>query len=433
MSKSTHQVLFLTNFANLTFAIAKTKFICYYDCEGIVMSRYFESVASATKKFRGQPFEPSRFFNSQNNIFFQHDPSNAVVAMDALYEFYDIYKNINSGNPQLQQKALKLLGAKGDVNDEVIAKAKIVAKEYLEYALYCAYAYEVKTNRNVYDYKPPFQDELSRFAFSHREQNLDNYRMLHNHYIKKEHRYSIFINENQTMEDIVDGFFGSAVRSNQNFLIDDKTTRELIFNVKKYPVFFNASNHSSTNYQYYNRYLIGNYKGQWVLFTEIIRKLKSPTKSGKWAMSYSINLAIDGDPSKSRLLYRMDYDITANHVNKLTSGKDINLYREGMIDTEIFRLQNIKAGHLHIPSEKYCIMFPNYTHSADAEAFSDHFASFGDFVNLNKEVTQVCTNKCILKGNQEDYSSKKCNLSKKTICKFLRDQLQKSEEEAKSE
>lgn len=274
---------------------------------------------------------------------------------------------------------------------------KKIIKSRLDYILLCIYACEVKSGASFFCYMPPYFDDITQLALKHRLQNYQQYKNEYEFWANKilsgnlTKNKSIYVKNCVKIKKMITNQFGDAVRANNNFLLDDKTVYELINNVEKYPLFTNIAKRESTNYQYRQRFLVGFYNDKPVLFTEVIRTQKDESKKDKNA-SYQLSVALNGDVNINKMLYRMDFKPNKNHINKLeyVECDNINIKNKSQTNIEEHDKQEKVANfHIHIPTEKYCVLFPNFSHSADAKEYEYNLKDQKDFLRFNKRFANI--------------------------------------------
>ena len=306
---------------------------------------------------------------------------------------------------------------------EAMIQYKQVKSLELEYLLYVNYALELLHNENLFDVNPPFTDKVTKYVYKHREANLDKYKNLLTYYSQGLKKNSIFVDEDRTIKNIIKDNFGNSMCAIEPMLLDSKTQNKLAYGTKKYPLTENAHHTEKDNYDYYEKYYVGKYKGQYVLFSEVVRITKKQ-KNKKQGFSYQLNVVLNGDPNKNRMLYRIDYNTKANHINKI-EGRSINASNTE-VNLDELRHKDVKVCHIHTPNNRYVTVFPNYTHSCDAKAYDFKFKNYDQFVDFNRNLIKTEENVLVAKHYKDSLKTKQTAL--KIFLKDFRDDCLKNEQ-----
>ncbi len=366
----------------------------------------------------------SVFYNSSRNVFLKELYGSNTELENYLHNTFRLYKmlesKINSNIEQIKKEDILL--AKENKNLITIEEYKEILQKRLDFMFNCIYAYEVKSGASFFVYHPPYYDDLTKFALSRRIDNFSTYKKINEYWTtkcfdktNKAIPKDIFISETSTAKEVLKGNFGNSMRANTNYVLDDKTQNELIFNVKKTLIYEKLHKSSSLNYEYLKRFYIGYYQDKPVLFSEIISKvneksaksteLQSNCANDLQNVGYQLNLVLNGDVNENRLLYRMDYMPINNHINKLEYINQEHNYTGSEIEKknqEFFEdsVNHKSVFHMHIPSEEYSVLFPNFLHSADAKNFNKTFKNFDEFVNFNRRLSKIDAKKCFIDNKE---------------------------------
>ena len=308
--------------------------------------------------------------------------------------------------------------------EEAMVQFKAIKELELDYLLYVNYASELMHGESLFQINPPFVDETVKYILNHRDANLEKYKKMFVYYAQGVKKNSIFIDEDKTIKSIVKDNFGNAIIADERILLDKKLQNKLAYNVKKYPLTDAVHHVDKNNYDYYERYYVGKYKGQYVLFSEVSR-ISKKQKGKKQEYSYQLNLVVNGDPNKNRILYRIDCNAEANHINKMNS-KGYNVAKDTNIDVEKIRHQDVKNCHIHMPNAKYAIIFPNYIHSCDAKDYDFPFKNYDKFIEFNRDLIKSEDTTLISKFFKTSLKSNKSTL-KINLNKFLQDCFKEGE------
>ena len=368
------------------------------------------------------------FYDKKYNVFLDNVNTNKKIIKDLLLNtkrLYDLYNsNIDIKNWAFSdiREYEKLKKEFGDCVD-----MKEIVKSRLDYLLLCIYACEVKSGASFFCYMPPYFDDITNFALMHRQNNYDLYKEVYKFWtnklqsIKDTTEKSIYVQSYAKIKKMISNQFGDAVKANNNYLLDDKTVYDLINRVKKYPLFTNISKRENSNYQYRQRFLVGYYNDKPVLFTEVIRTQKDDARKDENS-SYQLNVVLNGDIEINKMLYRMDFKPNKSHINKLESLEAINNKKYTSL-AEYGKDEKVANYHIHIPTEKYCVLFPNFSHSADAKEYEYNLQSQDDFLRFNNRFANIQEEVVI--NNQKKTSIQN---SKQLNCLNLIDFLEKKEE-----
>ena len=369
-------------------------------------------------------FDPSWFFGVRGNIFsvdFDHTRKVLISEMKKMHDTLVFLNNNSEYNKQNLERFMRKHNKSWDnlsqdQKDEFMKKFTKNVEDKLEYLLYCCYVVELKTNVGMFEYCPPFHGPVLQYALKNRAKNFENYKKLFEYQMQIE-GHSLYVQDDITLKNIIEENFGTAVRSNTNFLIDDVVQHDLLRNVKKTPLTQFSHQRESDNHIYNLRYYIGEYQGKNVLFVETIKKHKGERHLGKKfkddliyvapnvqkpeppKMGYQLSVVLDGNPKHTRLLYRMDINPTANHINKLTEDGMPRIAVNSSENSEYIRKINVQPCHVHNPSVRYSVFFPNYTHSSEATETQMVFLNSDEVIDFNRAYLNVDTQKYLIPKN----------------------------------
>lgn len=325
------------------------------------------------------------FFGPKHNPFFADFSSSKKYLKDQISKDINLLTHFDEKVFDQSKLGDKYMYLKDKYTpQEAMVQFKAIKELELDYLLYVNYALELMHGESLFQVNPPFTDNIVKYIISHREKNFEKYKKLFVYYAQGVKKNSIFVDEDRTIKNIVKDNFGNAIIADERLLLDKKVQNKLAYSVKKYPLTDTVHHVDKNNYDYYLRYYVGKYKGQYVLFSEVAR-ISKKQKDKKQEYSYQLNLVANGDPNKNRILYRIDCNAEANHINKM-GGKGFNFAKDENVDIEFLRHQNVKTCHIHTPNVKYATIFPNYIHSCDAKEYEFEFKDFDKFIEFNKNL-----------------------------------------------
>ena len=379
-------------------------------------------------------FDPAWFFGVKGNIFSVDFERTKKVLISEIQKLHHTIEFLTNNADYSKYNIDAYMKKQYNIWDKMTKEQKDVftnkfiqnVKDKLEYLLYCGYVVELKTNVGMFEYCPPFHGPILQYALKNRTQNFENYKKLFEYQMSVEN-HGLFVKDEISIKDIVENNFGTAVRSNTNFLIDSAVQNDLIRNVKKTSLTEFEHKRESEHHIYHQRYLIGEYQGKNVLFVETIKEQKQRRINSKklsadklWVepgieksnppkMGYQLSVVLDGDQKYTRLLYRMDINPTANHINKLTKDGLPWIAQNANDDSEILRKINVQPCHIHIPSTRYNVFFPNYTHSSEATETQMVFLNREDMINFNRKYLNVSLDNFLISGKDQKSLQKSGN------------------------
>ena len=384
----------------------------------------------------------SVFYNANRNAFLKELYGSNAELVNYLYNTFRLYKMVNK-KANLNLKEINredILLARENKNIQTLEEYGQILQMRLDFLLKCIYAYEVKSGTSFFVYHPPFYDELTKYALKRRLDDFKTYKLINNYWTtkcfdktNKALPKDIFVSNTANAKEVLKGNFGNSMRANTNYVLDDKTQNDLIFNVKKTLLYEKLHKSSSLNYEYLKRFYLGYYNDKPVLFSEIISRVNEKSATSNELQNncskdlqnvgYQLNLVLNGDVNENRLLYRMDYMPINNHINKLEyvnyehnyTGSEIEKRNQKFFEESI---KNKSVFHMHIPSEKYSVLFPNFLHSADAKNFNKTFNNFDEFVSFNRKLSKLNADKCLIDNKELKFllGSKKLKDKKLTDC-----------------
>ena len=179
-------------------------------------------------------------------------------------------------------------------------------------------------------------------------------------------------------------------------------------------MFSDISRRENSNYEYRQRFLIGYYNNKPILFTEVIRIPKDESKKDE-NLSYQLNVVLNGDIELNKILYRMDYKPNKSHINKL---EYIELDNRNTKNINISEQDDVANFHIHIPTEKYCVLFPNFSHSADAKQYDYNLKSQDDFLRFNKRFANI-QDKVVLNDYKKTLLQNSKNINSLNLINYL--------------
>ena len=373
-----------------------------------------------------QTFDPSWFFGLKGNIFSADFDKTRKILITELQKLHHTIEFLTNNADHNKYNIDAYMKKQNNIWDKMTREQKDVfikkftknVEDKLEYLLYCGYVVELKTNVGMFEYCPPFHGPILQYALKNRTQNFENYKKLFEYQMLIEN-HELFIKDEIAIKDVVENNFGTAVRSNTNFLIDGAVQNDLLRNVKKTPITEFDHKRESENHIYHQRYYVGQYQGKNVLFVENIKEQKPRRNASKklpadelWVepgieksnppnMGYQLSVVLDGDPKCTRLLYRMDINPTANHINKLTKDGFPWIAQNANDDSEILRKINVQPCHIHTPNTRYNVFFPNYTHSSEATETQMVFLNRDDMINFNRKYLNVSLDNYLISKNDQ--------------------------------
>ncbi len=343
-------------------------------------------------------YDPKIFFNSKGNPFFKD------------------FKNLKKFIKERIEKDIKLIGLKSTKDSQTKEEYLQAKQAELDLCLYALYACELQYGETMFECFPPITDKISQYVYNHRVKNYKEYKQIFEHFAKEIKNNSIFIDDSKLVKNLANDNFGNADIADEKILLDKKILNTLTLNTSKYPV--SELVHTKQNgFDYYKRFYVAEYKSKYILFSEVIRVGKNDKKKEKY--SYQINIALNGDVEKNRILYRMDYNFGTNHINKILSNKGINA-KNVEVDRDLLIKNNVKDCHIHFPRNRYAVIFPNYIHSCDAQIYEIKFNNLESFIEFNHNLIKA-ESKCLMKD--EDKEQLKSNNHKKTIIEFIKEVL----------
>ena len=358
----------------------------------------------------------------------QNKMPNSIAIMANNPENVDIFFDENS-NPFLKEysSCKKFLKDKITKNIEILQTAEktdakksyIEAKKLeLDFCLYCAYVLELEKKEELFSAEAPITDSIAQYVYNHRLENYYSYKDIMQYYVGKVRNNSIFVDNTKSASNIVNDNFGNALLSDEKILLDKKLQNKLAYGTTKYPVSdVVAVKDKEEGFEYYKRFYVGEYKNKLVLFCEIIKFEKTKSKSDK-KFSYQLNIVLNGDVEKNRILYRMDYNFGVNHIDKMLSNKALNI-KNKPVDVDAIKHKAVKICHVHIPQNRYAVVFPNHISSCDAKGYNMAFKSLNNFIEFNQNLISG-DNKVLLTKEQKDELKKNKNLKKITINELLK-------------
>lgn len=388
--------MFAKNLCNKNFLSVYCKIIYYmilYNKGIIVMEKEkFLNIQSklpdAIAYYSQNKDEEMLFFGPKHNPFFADFSSSKKYLKNKIEKDINLLTHFDEKVFDQSKLGDKYMYLKDKYTpQEAMMQFKNIKELELDYLLYVNYALELMHGENLFQINPPFTDNVVKNLIWHREKNFDKYKKMFVYYAQGIKKNSIFVDEDRTIKNIVKDNFGNAIIADERMLLDKKLQNKLAYNVKKYPLTDTLCHTEKNNYDYYQRYYVGKYKGQYVLFSEVSR-ISKKQKGKKQEYSYQLNLVANGDPNKNRILYRIDCNFGANHINKI-EGRNLNIANKENVDIEKLRHHNVKNCHIHMPNSKYAIIFPNYIHSCDAKEYEFEFKDFDKFIEFNKNLIKT--------------------------------------------
>ena len=362
----------------------------------------FETMKNCIQFFQSNSNNPEILFDERCNPFLKNSE---VFCKKLKLELGNNFYYLKNTNYKIREK--------GETDE--LSKRKEVIQERLKYLLLCTYAFELKTGRSMFQYCPPFDDRLIRYALLHRQHNYEYYKKMYKHFTETTHlkgskpqKNSFYLNNDTTLKNILEKKFGD-VHSDENLWIDDKTQHDLIYNVKKTPIFIEPTKNENDKRVGYYKYYIGEYKGKSVLFTEYTKYYKNLPDNQR-NMSYQLSVAVNGDIYKNRLIYRMDFEPKKNHINKCDKDGKVNINYNNE-DIDILLYHNVAKCHVHIPTERYSVLFPNFMGSADATEQPLSFKNFDEFIKANKKIVNVDEKKVFMTEDERKNFLKQKNVN----------------------
>lgn len=256
----------------------------------------------------------------------------------------------------------------------------------LDFCLYCMYAMELQTGENLFSCCPPITDKFAQFVYQHRLDNFVKYKKMFEHFSKNISENISNVYPEKTVKNLVRDNFGNADIADARFLLSEKMQNELAYKIYKTPVTKDYIHMQKNGYDYYQRFYLAKYHENVVMFSEVVRAGKN--KTNKQELSYQLNLVLNGNIDKNRILYRMDYGTGAKHINKFEKTAQLNT-TNGPVDLDVLRHTSVKSCHIHVPNNKYAVVFPNYIHSSDAKEYNFKFDGLEQFLNFNHNLIKA--------------------------------------------
>lgn len=257
----------------------------------------------------------------------------------------------------------------------------------LDFCLFCMYAMELQTGETLFSCCPPIVDLLAQYVYQHRLENFEQYKKMFDYFSKIVSDNMLHVYPEKSIKNLVKDIFGNADIADAKFLMSSKVQNELAYTIPKYPVTSDFHHTEKNGYEYYERFYLGSYKGKVVMFSEVARCNKK-SKSKSQEFSYQLNLVLNGNVEKNRIMYRMDYGTGAKHINKFKKSKELNS-NDSAVDIDLLRHTGVKSCHIHVPNNKYTVVFPNYIHSSDAKDYDFKFDGFEQFLDFNKNLIKA--------------------------------------------
>ena len=365
------------------------------------------------------------FFGPKNNPFYADYSSSKKYLKDQIVKDINLLNHFDAKRFDPSKLGEKYLYLKKKYSpQEAMLQFKALKELELDYLLYASYALELMHGESLFQYNPPFVDEITKYILKHREDNFEKYKRIFVYYSQGVNKNSIFVDDERTIKNIVKDNFGNAIIADGKMLLDKRLQNKLAYGINKYPLTETAHHMEKGNYDYYERYYIGKYKNRYVLFSEVSR-ISKKQKGKKQEYSYQFNLVLNGDPNRNRILYRIDCNADANHINKMET-RGFNIAKDENVDIELLRHKNVKNCHIHIPNNKYATIFPNYIHSCDAKNYEYEFANFDKFIEFNKNLIKTEDTTLISKFFKTSLKNNKTALKIK-LNTFLQDCFNKGE------
>lgn len=369
--------------------------------------------------------EEMLFFGPKHNPFFADFSSSKKYLKDKIEKDINLLTHFDAKIFDQSKLGDKYMYLKDKYTpEEAMLQFKAIKELELDYLLYVNYALELMHGESLFQINPPFVDATVKYIIAHRENNFDRYKKLFIYYAQGIKKNSIFIDEDTTIKNIVKDNFGNAIIADERILLDKKLQNKLAYGVKKFPLTDTVHHVDKNNYDYYERYYVGKYKGKYVLFSEVARVSKKQ-KGKKQEYSYQLNVVLNGDPNKNRILYRIDCNADANHINKI-EGRSFNIAKNANVDIEALRHKDVKTCHIHTPNLKYAVIFPNYIHSCDAKEYEFEFKDYNKFVEFNKNLIKTEDTTLISKFFKSSLKNNKTTLKIK-LNAFLQDCFKQGE------
>ncbi len=374
--------------------------------------------------------EKEKFLNIQNKL--PNAIANMVQNIDDINMFFSSktnpfwsdYTNAKKFLKDRIQKNIKILET-SSTNDSEAKSEYLIAKQYeLDFCLFCAYALELEKGETLFECFPPITDKISQFVYNHRFKNYEKYKKAFDYFTKEIKKNSIFVDDAKSIKNLINDKFGNAVLADEKMLIDKKLQNKLAYSIQKYPVSDTLISKDKDGFEYHKRYYVGEYKNKIVLFSEVLRITKKDKSKKDKKISYQLNIVLNGDIEKNRILYRMDYNFGTNHIDKMLSNKTLNM-KDDVIDIDALRHRNVKNCHVHLPENRYVVIFPNYIHSCDAKNYDMTFKNVEKLLEFNRNLIKADDTILLTQTQKEDLKQNQ-NLKKIGINKFIKEILLKS-------
>lgn len=363
------------------------------------------------------------FFGPKHNLFFADYLNSKKFLSERIKKDVNLLTHFDekSLNKSKLEKDYAYLKKDGSLKDG-ISQLKEIVKLELDYFLYANYALELMHGENLYKFTAPFNDDTVKYILKHRKDNFDKYKKIFEYYSRAVRKNTINISEEKIIKSVVKNVLGNAIVADEKMLLDKKLQNKLAYEIKKYPLTEKAYHVGKDNFDYYVKYYVGKYKNQFILFSEVV-SISKKENNKKQEYSYQLNLALNGDVNRNRILYRIDCNSSKKHLNKM-EGEGFNISNDKDLIVDVLRRKNVMPCHIHTPNNKYAIIFPNHIHSCDSKNYDFKFKSYDQFVSFNRD---------LIKTEADSNVSKKiCDLlkndktaSKENLNSFLKESFKK--------
>ena len=358
-----------------------------------IKSKFPEAIAHMVDN----PNDVTMYFSNKYNPFYSDFSSKKNYLLNEITKSIELIDKLSNKNKCIA------------INQYIESK-----RRKLDLCLFCAYAHELESGETLFSYMPPINDSITSYVYKHRLNNYDKYKAIFEYYSLDLRKNSIFVKPYKSIKNLVNEKFGNAIIADDKCLIDKKLLKKLSYQIDKIPVTKESVCSKENGYTYYKKYYVGKYKNKPVLFSEIVRVKNKQNRKDKKELSYQLNVVLNGDIENNRILYRMDYNMENNHINKLLYD-DLNTSNKSN-ETNSLLKENVRKCHVHMPTVKYNVVFPNYIHSCDAQVFDLEFKDLDNFLDFNRDMIKASKTDVLLSEQElclkgDDAGLKKIKIS----------------------